>query len=276
MRTGVTDRLWWRTEGVALGPELALLTGVGILDGLPGESRTGSVVWLLDPSVRVAAAAAVVEAGAEAELDGVVTESGWLSASTPAEARVCADELHVLDSLDARVPPLFALSSPDPDGPTAPGLGLLPGDTVLSRVPGREAGMVSPRPVTSAGRCAELRSNWGSPSDPTGPCGARMAAVASEGDLVMRGGEGQGVLVVEGSLHLTAGARFAGVVLSGSDLWIEAGATLVGMARVGGALHVRDTAQVEGSACAAARALRAAYTLRLPYPLPSGARVHPL
>ena len=49
----------WRTEAQRLGHEIVLLTGVAREDRLPGEARTGAVVWAMNPTDRVAAAQVV-------------------------------------------------------------------------------------------------------------------------------------------------------------------------------------------------------------------------
>ena len=100
--------------------------------------------------------------------------------------------------------------------------------------------------------------------------------VGARGDLTLRAGEGQGVLSVQGSLRLSGAARFEGVVLVGGDLIVEEGARLVGMERVAGSVRLLSGGRIDGSACAAVRALRPIVTLRAPIPLPDGARIHPL
>jgi hypothetical protein len=110
--------------------------------------------------------------------------------------------------------------------------------------------------------------------EPDGPCGGRFVHVGVPGDLALRGGEGQGVLVVQGSLHVFASARFDGLVLVGGDL-VVGDARVVGMARVAGKVRVGAGGRIEGSACALTRALRALPTLRAPVLLSEG-RIHPL
>ncbi len=272
---GRRELLRWRTDGVGIGRELVLLVGVAALEGLPGEDRVGALAAVLDPSARAARAAAVVEAGGGADVgaDGV-TASGWL-APDAAQAAACTAELRALDSLGAVAPPPLA-ALPPAAVPVLPGLGAIPGDTLLARVAGRIAATATPQPREWLGACVPGLLNWGSPSDPTGPCGTRWVLRAADRDLLVRGGEGQGVLIVAGSLTLADGARFDGVALVGGDLTVVRGATLAGMARVAGLVRVRDGGRVVGSACAVARAIRASAPLRRPWLLPGLARVHPL
>jgi len=83
------------------------------------------------------------------------------------------------------------------------------------------------------------------------------------------GGEGQGVLVVQGSLHLTAGARYFGVVLASGDVIVDQGSRLDGFVRAAGSVVIGATSGVSGSACAGLLALGAA-PLRSVIPVPAG------
>ena len=102
------------------------------------------------------------------------------------------------------------------------------------------------------------------------------AVFGSSGDLILRGGEGWGVIVVAGTLRLEVGTYFSGFALVGGDLVVENGATIQGMARVRGRLRLLNGGSVLGSACSAALALRAAVELRHPVRLLAGSRVHPM
>ena len=73
----------WRTEAQRLGSEIGLLTGVAREDHLPREARTGVVVWAMNPTDRVAAAEAVIETAGGAELEGLVTTTGFLDPPEP-------------------------------------------------------------------------------------------------------------------------------------------------------------------------------------------------
>lgn len=76
-------------------------------------------------------------------------------------------------------------------------------------------GAVGPvRPVPAGpGVCQTADSlNWGDPA-PTGACGSYFAVVHAASGLVITGGSGQGVLLVDGDLTLSGGFRFAGLVV---------------------------------------------------------------
>jgi hypothetical protein len=265
----------WRTDGSALDRELALLIGVGRVRPLPSEARAAVLAWVMDPSVRAATTAAVVELGGAVDRSGgSETADDWL-APPPRWAHACTAELAVLDSLAAGVPPpTTALPGTDREPPGVPRLGLLPGDSALARIPSRVGGAVRPSPEVRLGACLDESQNWGSPGDPSGPCGSRMVLAGADEDLIVEGGEGQGVLIAAGSVTLVA-TRFYGLVLAGGDLTLAGGARLVGAARVRGDLRL-SAGEVVGSACAVARALRGALPLRRPYLLPEGGPITPL
>ncbi len=69
-------------------------------------------------------------------------------------------------------------------------------------------------PITVGGVCATgSLTNWGSPLDPTGPCGNYFPIIWSEGDLRINGVQGQGVLIVNGNLRVQGGFEFFGPVI---------------------------------------------------------------
>jgi len=70
-------------------------------------------------------------------------------------------------------------------------------------------------PVVSGGTCRNtVLTNWGSPSDPTGPCGQYFPIIHITGTgAALSGQEGQGVLLVDGSLSVQGGFQFFGVVI---------------------------------------------------------------
>jgi len=62
-------------------------------------------------------------------------------------------------------------------------------------------------------RCnTPLATNWGSPYDPFGVCGNYFPIIYAKGDLKISGGEGQGILLIEGSLTVDGGFEFYGPV----------------------------------------------------------------
>lgn len=96
--------------------------------------------------------------------------------------------------------------------------------------------VVTPAPAVAAGRCDRTPSdNWGDPGG-AGPCGTYAPLIWATGDVELRGGAGQGVLLVDGDLTISAGARFAGVVIARDDVRSQGiGGTLLGSVLAGDA-----------------------------------------
>ena len=81
----------------------------------------------------------------------------------------------------------------------------------------RVSPVVTPAPSTGGGSCLTSDpANWGDPNRtaPTGACEGFFSVLHAPGDLHLAGGVGQGVLLVGGSLTLSGGARFAGLVIA--------------------------------------------------------------
>ena len=75
------------------------------------------------------------------------------------------------------------------------------------------------QPVVSGAACVtSTLTNWGSPLDPTGACGDYFPIIWVEGDLSINGDQGQGVLVVNGSLSVQGGFEFFGPVIVRNSL----------------------------------------------------------
>ncbi|HSH46573.1 MAG TPA: polymer-forming cytoskeletal protein [Longimicrobiales bacterium] len=133
--------------------------------------------------------------------------------------------------------------------PTDP-LATLPLPRMATVTPGADAG--TPRPTTAAGTCQPDEWNWGSSSP---PCHEHLPLIHHPGDLTVHGGEGQGVLVVDGDLTLHGDFRFSGVIRVKGTLRVR-GATLTGQFEAG-RLVIED-GEVTLNSCAAERAMRAA------------------
>ncbi len=69
-------------------------------------------------------------------------------------------------------------------------------------------------PTTVNGQCETTNvRNWGSPTTPTGPCGNYFPIIHIAGDATINGMEGQGMLLVDGSLAVQGGFQFFGIVI---------------------------------------------------------------
>lgn len=125
------------------------------------------------------------------------------------------------------------------------------------------ASAVSPAPVVMATACDRTRiDNWGAPGA-AGPCATYAPLIWARGDVEMRGGVGQGVLLVDGDFSLSNGAVFAGVVITRDDLrsigvgGTVLGAVLAGDAAVAAGDHTRlgGMTRIQRSHCAVEHAL---------------------
>jgi hypothetical protein len=271
-RGNAADALY-RVELARMSRELYWVEGVGaaalVARGpMRVRHRVGTIVWALSPVERLRAQSAAMEVGGSVEdPDGAIESWGARDFGAHDAPVGCRDRLAQIDSaLAGRFfspsRSVFLVSG------RVPALGLLDEDSLLARAPSRVLGTVSPTPVAELGACVSGSLNWGSPSMPESPCGGRRVAIASEESLTLNGGEGQGLLVVRGDLHLTRGARFHGLALVSGDLRVDDGAVFVGMARVSGSLRVNHAARVSGRLCPALLALEAEPRLRRPLALP--------
>lgn len=116
--------------------------------------------------------------------------------------------------------------------------------------------IVTPSPVMAAGACdTSATTNWGDPSG--GACGAHLPVIKALGNLTVRGGVGQGILIVDGDVVFENGASFAGLVLLADDFVTGAGggsvlgAVIAGDARRGAGDHtiVGSGGQIRRSTC---------------------------
>ena len=91
----------------------------------------------------------------------------------------------------------------------------------------------------------------------------------------MDGGEGQGILLVSGDLHLVSGASFSGIVLVSGRLHLGDGTRIRGFARVGGSVHLAESAHIRFSPCAALPVLEENRDLAGVVPTPDGSWILP-
>ena len=282
----VPPRARYVTKALRLSPEMVLVHSEGLWERLPGAQRAMGLFWGMDPEARVGAALAIVESGGTLTITGGsrIDVARMLKAPTPwSEARCAAyrpglDTLHAggIASWTELVEDHLLGSTPGPipqdDEVTLPSLGLLDHEALMAGADLLVGGQVSPSPRGMSGRCDQTAAlNWGAPVNPLDPCASYRPVVASEGSLVMDGGEGQGVLLVDGDATLSAGARYFGMVVVAGDLMVERGAQISGLLRVRGSVTLNGGSEIVGSACAALAALEAAESLQGLMPLPEGA-----
>jgi hypothetical protein len=79
-----------------------------------------------------------------------------------------------------------------------------------------DGAIVTPSPVVVGGICDTLVvTNWGDPGG--GPCARRFPVIRALGDITVRGGVGQGILIAAGDVRFENGASFAGTVTARDD-----------------------------------------------------------
>jgi len=93
--------------------------------------------------------------------------------------------------------------------------------------------VVTPAPIITAGICdTAAANNWGDPVG--GACASHWPVIRALGDLTIRGGSGQGIVLANGDLRFENGALFAGLVIAQDDIVTGAGGgTILGVAMAG-------------------------------------------
>ena len=238
-----------------LAPESWLVEATARSQG-GAVATSARLAWILDPVERVAALPAVVTIGASAVAadDGFAGADRIGSASLP--ENLCSDWSEAIRARFSTpsLPAVHLLAG----AVLRPSLGELDFD-VLARLSEASVGTGgTPAPVNRIGECVVGEAwNWGDPDRRHRPCGAYLPMRYAHGDLLVEGGTGQGLLLVDGDLTLTAGFRYYGLVMTTGALRVRGGAALTGYAVAVGGLTIEDGAWIERSACWAFRALDA-------------------
>jgi hypothetical protein len=212
------------------------------------------LVWVYDVLERILEMSYALAIGPSA----TASLAGTLRASTPSEEREVADAtLRVVcdrwwsawEAASVEAPVVLATVE-------APALGLLDLGQLVARAPRLPGATGTPGPREVAGSCDPTDPwNWGDPDRPWRPCGGHFVLRSGVGATTVAGGVGQGVLVVDGDLDLTASARHYGVVVVSGRLRVAEGARLEGLALAFGGADVAAGASIVRSACRAALAL---------------------
>jgi hypothetical protein len=245
----------YRAVSTRLSRETWLLEGWGRVPPQGWSSRTGRLVWWLDPAARIAAFQGVVETSSGSPVVGEESIQGDYRFDRASPS--CQPSKEVLDSVLVRfsLPPIHRMSVVDSSSPGLGRLGWVDLAEVLSSLP---AGPATPQPTERLGECVTGDPwGWGDPDDPLGPCAASFVAGVAPADLDLDGGRGQGILVVRGDLEM-AGTRFRGIVLVEGRLTVRQGASITGLSHAGDGVELDALSRIQGSACEAFRALTAA------------------
>ena len=253
-RTSLTT--WWVISEGTMGRALAresrrTLNAVLRLDLIPGVP---------DAALAVTDSASVTGTGAVIGTDSVEAAGLCASLTSVATAGVAAPDTTRVTGIAAIIgtPPLMTDSTitvlvAKLDSALAADI-LLP-----------DGAIVTPAPVLAAGRCDTLAvTNWGDPNG--GPCAAHFPVIRALGDVIVRGGTGQGILLAAGDVRFENGATFSGIVTPRDDFVTGhgggsvLGVVIAGDARRGAGDHtvVGSGSQIRRSTCRAQQARLAA------------------
>ena len=249
-----------RVRDLRISREFHFLVGEAALDG-GARVRVARVVWWMDPESRVAGHRAVVEsASVSASADAFLLADSVL-AGRPGVAACDSVEL-LADTMGAdTVPATGALPSPPEWGAGSDG-------------PAFEGPRIGWLGAAMLAALADLDLSGGGALAPGCP-GCWSGLVFGSGRVRVVG-PGMGVLAIDGDLVVESGVAWTGLVLASGDVVLEPGSKLLGLLRAGGEVTLGTDAGVDGSACAALEALKAATSLSRPIALPGRSWIGPL
>ncbi|UCG86808.1 MAG: hypothetical protein JSW71_23415 [Gemmatimonadota bacterium] len=250
---------------------LFVVTAEGSDEGSQAQVRLG-LLLRLGPLPIHPAAALTVRGAVSIDDASLVTgrdrpPPGW--DCQPPESDVPALRIHPQDSAAVTVscptPPCLIGDPPIllDDLVTLPNLTTFAGMelTALQQLANHSiSGSVSPLPRSRGATCVTaVADNWGDPYGIEGSCGDYRPLIYAAGDLEVRGGRGQGTLVVAGDLTIGGGFAFSGLVLVRGTLAIGGtgnqlmGALIVANADLG-RNSIAGGTMIEYSSCAVRRA----------------------
>ncbi len=161
-------------------------------------------------SARVTGSGSIVGADSVEALPGCsVLAAPIAGVAAPDTTRVCDGACGIATGGIIGAPPLR------PDSSVTPRVAIvtaaLTPDIVLPA-----AAIVTPAPVVTGGTCDMLAANnWGDPDG--GACRHHLPVIKSLGDLTVRGGKGQGIILADGDVTFENGAVFHGFVIATDD-----------------------------------------------------------
>ncbi len=249
-----------RVHDLRLDRELHLFIGEAESGG-GAPTRVARVIWWMEPASRVAGHRAVVEspsvvAAGSARLlaDSLLAARRGLAAcdGIPLLARAMGGGL---------VPAMGGLPQP-------PEWGARTGDPSFEKL---RLGWFDRSTLAAL---ADRDLSGGGTLAPSCP-GCWSGLVFGTGQVRVDG-SGAGVLAVDGSLAFGSSVAWTGLVLASGDVTVATGGRVLGLVRAGGMVDLADNATVDGSACAALEALKAAASLSRPIPLPGRSWIGPV
>lgn len=259
----IAPRLWW----IAATARAARPVGTRTVEH-GGALALRLAVDPVDPDAAVLATGPVT-------LSGFATVSGddrspdaWPCAAAPGAlvAGIAVADSSQVSGAPGRVtgaPAVDHRPSIATDGALAKLLRGRPAMTALADITLSGGMSLAPAPDDSAGACVPSQFNWGDPrrsASGGARCISRFVVVHARGDLRLTGGLGQGVLVVDGVLHMEGGATFAGIVIARRGANLDAASSIRGVLAAGdgsttAGVRMGDGATVVRSRCATAAAI---------------------
>lgn len=191
-----------------------------------GGPSAEMLVRTVEPTAAVASFPAAVTADSLAELHEAVV-SGWdvCASAVGSLPGVLAPQIDLIAAVVDGQPPVQEVA-PEPrpvDGPLAPSVVAAIRDILVT-------GVGTPTARASGAECLTDPWNWGATS-PSHPCYTLLPLVASEGDLVVEGGDARAILVASGDVRLDGPMTFEGLILASGRLVIGADARVRGVVR---------------------------------------------
>ena len=215
------------------------------------QASEAAVFWRLDPIARLARLTGAVTVPTGVSRSGaarVETEALWTDAE-------CSSMESALDSAFV-AGSLKGVESSNVAGSI--GLGAITMDDIHRLVPPTLGRSGTPAPLDSLGTCGEATWNWGAADPVDTPCGLVHVVRSSTGDVDIVGGEGRGLIIIDGDLTLRDGSSIVGMLLVTGRLRLTNDAYFRGMAFAGEGVRVDPSAHIVGSICVAAASLNAA------------------
>jgi hypothetical protein len=198
---------WWVTSEGTTGAAVArdarrTLNALFRLDLIPGVHGA---------ALSVADSASVTGTGLVSGTDSVESTGLCASLTSTSTAGVAAPDTTRITGIGGIIgtPPLVTDSSVSVLVSTLDSA--LVADIVLP-----DGAIVTPSPVVTGGVCDTTAvANWGDPGG--GACSRHFPVIRAMGDLIVRGGMGQGILIAAGDVQFENGAAFSGIVTPRDD-----------------------------------------------------------
>lgn len=207
----------WSALVRRLTPDVVLLEVMprAPLGAASREAASVRLGWLLRPRIDSLAPVAAVSVGSPVALGDDVVISGV--DQVPSGSDSCPSPDSAIAGIAA--PSLAIRGSAELFGTPPELLQATAGLDAFDRLGDRatlilQGGVYTTGPATVGTSC-DLQSptNWGDPGGTSAPCSGYLPVIKVSGDLTITGGAGQGILLVNGDLHVTSRFTFHGIVI---------------------------------------------------------------